>query len=546
MLHIFGEIHRKRKGYTMKKYTRILALCLACAMMFALTACTGDKQPVDGDNTEVVDNSGEGKVFTEPTEIDMTISSHVSWPFNRDWIIWDYIEEATGATLNLTALPSSDLTTKLPLMMTSPENLPDIIHTWAKDQVDKYALSGAYLAIDDNLDRLPNFVKYWEGIDEAEKAELFAQRTSGDGKIYSTPTNGHQTVDNMRSWLYRKDIFEKHGLKVPETTDELYDVAVKLKELYPDSYPICFRSGLAKLLEWGPSWAPDYSYNAYYDFQEGKWKIGAQQDVTRDMLEYFIKLKDAGVLAPDYTSMTTKSWEELMSTDRGFITLDYVVRLDFFNVPNRAVNPDYTLAYLAPPKPTMVETGAQKMMKANLQFYGFCICNTGREKDIDNAFKFVDWFYKDDVIDLVSWGKEGETYTVDENGKKKYILTGDEQTQLKYGFLTYGTYGVKTTEANEAIYTDEQVAACHELLNYLEPNSNPTMWMPFSEDLEGEIMNLKTDVESYIEERMEKFLLGQTPLNDATWDEFQKGLDEMGADRLLELYTEAYDAVMKK
>ena len=59
------------------------------------------------------------------------------------------------------------------------------------------------------------------------------QRRSADGKIYSAPSYGSPTAfGNMRTWMYRKDIFEKHGLQPPETYEELYQVCKKLKELY--------------------------------------------------------------------------------------------------------------------------------------------------------------------------------------------------------------------------------------------------------------------------------------------------------------------------
>ena len=523
-----------------KRASRVLALTLAGAMALSLSACKpSDKGNGDNGNGSP-STAGDGKLFTEPTEISIIVSSHVSWPFNENWKMWDYVEEATGAMLKVSALPSSDQETKISLMMASPDTLPDLLHTWQKKTVDDYALSGAYLSYDDHLDLLPNYQKFWDSVPEEERKELFAQRTSGDGKIYSAPSYGTQTVNNLRTWMYRKDIFEKNNLQVPTTTDELYQVAKKLKELYPESYPICFRTGLGKLEEWGPSWQPYFTQNPYYDYDDETWKVGAAQPVMKDMVEFFLKLKNEDLVPPNYITMETKSWEELMSTDRGFITLDYIVRIDFFNKPNREQNPDYTLALMAPPKPNTAQAD-QKLMKSNLDFYGYCVCNTGKEKNIENAFKFVDWMYTDDAVQLLSWGKEGETFhTVD--GRKQFILTGDEQPQNAYGIGTYGLYQVIETEANEAMYTVEQVEACHDVMQYLMPRSNPTMWMPISEDNDAEVQTLKQPLNDYIEEQLSKFMLGQTPMSE--WDTFQKGLEDMGASRLLEIYAEEYKRVM--
>ena len=229
-----------------------------------------------------------------------------------------------------------------------------------------------------------------------------------------------------------------------------------------------------------------------------------------------------------------------MSTDRGFFTLDYIVRIDFFNLANRQDNPDYTLALMAPPKPD-IPGGRQKLFKGNLDFYGYCVCNTGKEDRIENAFRFVDWMYTDEATELLSWGKEGETYEV-VDGRKQFILEGDEQPQNKYGIATYGLYQRILTEANEATYTLEQVEACHEVLQYLEPNSLPTQWLPLTEDEASEANAIISEVNNYTDEQLSKFLLGQTPMSE--WDTFQKGLADSQIDRLLEIYDQAYKRVI--
>ena len=512
---------------------RIVAVGLAGAMLLGVCGCSGGKAGESGGEETY---AGAGKLFEKPTDLSLVIGSSVSWPYNEDWVLWDYIQEATGARLQVNAIPDTDFNTKLSLMVASPDSLPDLIHISQKPTVDNYALSGAFLSLDDNAHRMPSYRAFWDTVPEVEREELFRQRMSGDGKIYSAPAYGTQTVSNLRTWIYRKDVFEKHGLEPPADTDALYQTAKKLKELYPESYPICFRDGILKLMEWGPSWKRDFTFDGYYDYSEGAWRYGAQEPVMKEMVEYFLKLKDEGLVPPDYITMETKSWEELMSTDRGFMTLDYVVRIDFFNVPSRQQNPDYTLALMAPPKPT-VATGSQRLMKSNLNLAGYCVCNTGREQGIENAFRFLDWMYSDEGSELLSWGKEGETYQ-EAAGRRQFILQGDEQPQNKYGITTSGLYQRLDPAAMEAAYTEEQVAACHELLEYLEPYSNPLKWMSFSEEDQDRAAMLRDELFAYTQENLSRFLLGQTPISE--WDVFQKGLEEMGVDDLLQIYTDTY------
>ena len=61
------------------------------------------------------------------------------------------------------------------------------------------------------------------------------------GSLYGIPFGSETSILG-----YRKDIFEKHDLKVPETYDELLDVACKIPELEPGM------GGLSSRAAWNP------------------------------------------------------------------------------------------------------------------------------------------------------------------------------------------------------------------------------------------------------------------------------------------------------
>ena len=99
-------------------------------------------------------------------------------------------------------------------------------------------------------------------------------KKQSDGKVYYTPNYGMERSTNIRAWLYRKDIFDKHRLETPETIEDLYTISKKLKEIYPDSYPFCIRAGLNTLNGIGSSWKPNFRYGVYYDFDNEKFSYG--------------------------------------------------------------------------------------------------------------------------------------------------------------------------------------------------------------------------------------------------------------------------------
>ena len=192
----------------MKKtmWKRVAALVMAGAMMFSIAAC--------GDNNE-------GPTFDENTTLSITVSNHATWPHRDDWKLWQYMSEATGVKLELTSIPLEDYFTKVNLMMSAPETLPDLLHITQKKMVDDNANQGSILPFEEYEDLMPNYVAYMESLPEATRENLLAQRRTADGNIYNAPATGTESVSNVRAWLYRKDIFEKHNLKVPETYDEV-------------------------------------------------------------------------------------------------------------------------------------------------------------------------------------------------------------------------------------------------------------------------------------------------------------------------------------
>ena len=208
------------------KMTRLLAGAMAGAMLLSFAACgkTEGSKP----QQEMAD----GKLFAPGTEISIVIGSHESWPYRENWKIWQYFQEATGATFKIQAIPNTDMDTKVNLIMSSPEKLPDLLHVINKHMVDSHALSGAFVSLTANMDeKMPYFKKFLDTLDPAVREERLAQRKSGDGEVYFAPVFGTETVLNLRTWMYRKDIFEKNGLSVPTDLTELYDVSKKLKEI---------------------------------------------------------------------------------------------------------------------------------------------------------------------------------------------------------------------------------------------------------------------------------------------------------------------------
>lgn len=512
---------------------KMIALTLATLMLLSLCACGVEKT-----GGEISYDIPEGKQIPDDAVLNIMISSHPSWPYDENWKVWEYIKEAVGGTININAVPETDFNTKFTLVMAAPDQLPDLFSFGGyPPDFASYCEQGAFLAFDDYRELLPDYNEFWENVPEDERW-MIETRKSADGKVYYTPVHGLERSTNIRGWLYRKDILDKHGLKAPETMDELYEVSKRLKEIYPDSYPFCLRTALRNINVIGSSWKENFHYNAYYDFNADEWCYGTREDVMYDIVVFLNKMVSEKLAAPDCFTMNTSSWQELVTTDRGFIMPEYQVRIDFFNNIARANNPEFTMAAMMPPK---AEGGVNKVNKYNNPPQGYAVANTGNAGNIANAWRYINWLYTDEACEIVSWGKEGETYEV-VNGERKFI-TGDagESVQTLYGINTRGTTIRFDPDAIGATISKEQYDVTDFLLEHTVENLNPTTWVALSVDESAKIADLNTSLDTFISENIQKFVIGQRPLSE--WDDFKAELSKLPVDELLAVYEEAYNRV---
>lgn len=515
----------------MKK--RILALILAAVMALSLAACT--KAPTGG-------SAANADPLTKDDVIKVVMMSHASWPYQDSWKVMEYIRESIGATVEVNAIPGSDAATKYSTMFADPSALPDICQFDYKGGAEGQLMQGALIALDDYEAYMPNYVAWKDSLSEVDYDAYVTSRKSYDGKVYYTPVVGRETTEGVMAWLYRKDIFEKHNLKVPTTFDELYEVSKELKALYPNAYPFCVRNAIKFNLN---VMAPSFDANwagpgLYYDYAEEKWKHGSLEEPMREALTFFNKMAAEGLMTPDYATISTSSWQELISSDRGFITPEYQTRIDFFNSIARDNNQPLRFTAMVPPVAN-AEKGTNKVLKNNLDPYGYVLCNTMDEGRIANAAKFLDWFYSDEAVELVSWGKEGETYEV-VDGKKQFISNGaNEPIKTLYGFSIPGTFLIADTEAIESTESEDISEVRDMVMEYTTDKFPPTKYLSFTPE-EAEFMADKiTAINTYVDEIITKIATGQEPISK--FDEMLEEANKMGLAEVLETYEAAYNRV---
>ncbi|MGG1553848.1 extracellular solute-binding protein [Paenibacillus ferrarius] len=514
----------------MRSMRKGLTLCLAVG--FAVTAiagCSSSKQEA----STPAPSASAGTASAAPAQIQkMTLNvlnySNPSWPYNKDNIVWKMIEEKTGVSFNV-QLPSGKLDDALSVTIASG-NLPDMMMTQDKKLADKYGQQGALVNILDYINDMPNLKKWME------KYPLDTQNTiSSDGKMYMFPNAGIGETNRM-IWMYRDDVFKKLGITQPQTWDELYAALKKVKEAYPKSYPLSFRNGLQRLLNFAPSFGT--GSDVYYDFDKKEWRYGPVEDNYKKMIEYLNKFYKDGLIPPDFLSADTKLWQDLMSTDRGFVTVDYIGRIDFFNSALRKDKPDFNLMFMG--APAGYAGGPAKNAYTQYLDEGFMVATSS--KKIKEIMKFMDFFYSEEGRTLSSWGQEGVTYKT-ENGKKQFIEKYADVADMrkKTGLSTDGTYAWIDYDAHLSLSSPELQKAYQEAPKY-DSQQQPR---PAFTSSEMEVLSLTGDtIMKKRDENISKFIVGERSLDD--WPKYVADMKALGVDKIVDIYKKAYDRSSKK
>ena len=140
------------------------------------------------------------------------------------------------------------------------------------------------------------------------------------------------------------------------------------------------------------------------------------KETALEVLSFYNKMVTEKLMPSDFATLNDTAWTELVITDKAFIIPHLQQKIDFFNSMAKKNNPEFKVQAFKPPVANP-EKGVSMVERGDIEMLGVSIPDTGRAEGIANAAKFVDWMYTDEAMELVSWGKEGETFEI-KDGKK--------------------------------------------------------------------------------------------------------------------------------
>jgi len=214
---------------------------------------------------------------------------------------------------------------------------------------------------------------------------------SKDGKLYAAPFYGESSMV-----MYRKDLFDKAGLKMPDapTWDFIGDAARKITDKSAEVYGICLRGKAG----WGENMAflsaTANSFGARW-FDE-KWQPQFDQPEWKDALTFYINLmKDAG--PPGASSNGFNENLALFQSGKCGMWIDATVAASFVSNPKESKVADKVGFALAPDK---------GLGKRGNWLWAWSLAIPAGSKKQDAAEKFISWATSKAYAELVA-SKEG-------------------------------------------------------------------------------------------------------------------------------------------
>ena len=550
----------------MKKGKRILSLLLATLMILSLAACggTGDTTSSgspEGNNTSAPDVSGNEDVTPQEATYPLTTEKKTLSVYIRDnssGVIGDFgrvaafqaAAERLGVELEFVHPTTGGEADQFNLMIGSGK-YPDII-VWefstAAMGLSELIDSGILIDMDGLIRQYaPNYLKV------LERDPSYPKEVRSDEGKYQAFYTFNVSIPLSSGPVFREDLLAKYGLELPKTVDEWTNVMTTLKEKDPNvSYPLTASKSYV-----GEVWFRELlpAYNTRTEFCLGDNGQVVYGPATENFKAYLAKLAEwynAGLIDPEFMSNDNKALNAKIADGTSAVaTMAIGSGIRSITENTRPNNPDFKLTGVAWPVLNAGDTSSY-VLEGGVAHTSVQAAITSSCADPVLATQVLDYFYSEEGGNLISWGIEGESYTV-ENGKKTFtdkIMNSPDGRSASEAILDYAlpVYGFVNAMDNDAyiqmnITLPEQGEA-RTLWQSLDSGANLPKLVVAQEDAD-EYRMILNEVKTYVQEMYIKFITGQANL-DSDWDTYMNTLNGMDLPYATECMQKAYNAYQNR
>ncbi|SHH67043.1 hypothetical protein [Clostridium grantii] len=527
---------------------KVIATVLTAMLSLSLLSGCGS----NANNSEGTANEAEKAAVTFPlaakTEFDVHYHARDKYVFNESWPVFQKLGELTNVYLKNTANEVATNSTEQ-FQLQAVDGFPADIYggNSLAQYFIQYGQEGAFKAINEYWDYAPNFRKFLD-----EHKDIEAAITAPDGNIYYIP----YVVDGdvSRTYFMRTDWLDKLGLEVPDTVEDLEKVLIAFRDEDPngngekDEIPY-FNDKWQEMLRLSNLWGARVYGNDSYDEHfipddNDKLYNSLVQPEFKVAVENISRWYDEGLIDQEIFTKGSSSRKEYLPTNVGGMTHEWVASTSGYN--DKVDVEGFKFEGIIPPTGTNGEKW-EEHERIPVKPDGWAISSNC--DDVATAIAYLDYMWTEEGRILTNFGVEGVSYTMvdgkpvftDEvlNGEKAVnaYLEEDMGAQLKGGYWQDYNYELQWTNA-----IGQDVVS-----KYTGGKYSVKQLPPFQFTTEGQAIVDKylSNINAYMEETIQSWILGDYKDIDAQWDKYVATLDEMGLQELQAAYQEGYDNYLK-
>lgn len=504
---------------------RIAALTLSSVLIVSIASGCKSGTTKSQDTKPTAESTQK---VEEPTPISIMTQFYSKTAPSADFAVQKEVEKMTNTKLTITWVPSSTYSDKMSLSIASGE-IPDaiLISDPHRAAIRTYFSQGVFW----DLTSLYKDYKTLAGFPEVS----WLNTKAPDGKNYVIPRPRPDTGNN--AFMFRSDLFEKEGIKLPSTTDELYDALKKLTKSNPGFTGFVAQTNTSS----GLSWELQIIMNSFTK-ANGLWKdVNGKMTFVdllpemKDSLTYLKKLYDEKLINEDFTVL--KDFKSIMYSGKwiasigGSLDNSWTVQKEMAKIDPKA-------------KALCVASMNGVARRDSGYFGGYAINKKVPEDKLKKIMTFFDRASAQEVSDVILYGLKDVHYKM-ENGVRTSItgapdldyLGGNTLGQVAQIYDKYLRTGIQQADMPKDLVdynkkiVDEQIK-----ISIGEPGIG--LYSPTNDKYFPDIEKKSADMKL-------KVILGKEPMS--SWDKYVEGLKaDATLTKCMEELSDAYKKKMGK
>ena len=497
----------------MRKY---LSLLLALVLVLSLCGARADEE----------DRLGGLTLPLTDKELTITMFFGSQYEMTDQTYYFQKLHELTGIHV-VPIVYTKDIASEKYANLLASADLPDIgisSYVGGMGNLNMYGDQGAFAAVNDYLDVMPNFKAIF--IDDPENwftYSSYASQTTGN--LYTMPIYKLNRDVNF-GFMYRADVFAELGIEPWTDTDSFVEALRAIKAAYPDSYP--FSNNAGGVTSRFASYFDMNNVPYAYDFDTNQYYIACTDEKFRTLCDFMQMLMTEGLLDPEVLTHTVDSWTACMLNNKSFVTEQWIGRMALMNAQAAESIPGFDLVYGRP-----IGNGKAQELAA-FSTWGAVVANSDHTEPV---MKLIDFLYSEMGSELLSMGVEGEIWHYGDQGELVYPEIEGEVTinalEEKYGLWIEGLYLHPSRKSCYYTFTDHEQFA-QDLINNECGYSRlcPTRYL--DEDSQQRVDQLTTELRDKMNAFYASFITNPEA-GDAEWNAWVESAMKNYGDELLTL-----------